>query len=130
MKRILHGVQMAYGTNLWSFCVYESNGPGFPPHSTITGLSDLGYPKFSGFAGRLGTRQLPRWMDAIPYSPRRSKVVRRFHRAQWRAAYKLILANLPKWAKGRMHASMGEISIHVSTPVLATPEHSINIPLN
>jgi hypothetical protein len=128
-KRILHGCRMAYGdqTNIWTFTVYESNGS-WPQHSTIMSGTDIGVP--GSFAGRLGTRRLPEWIDAIPYSDRRVKVVGRYHRAQYRAAYKLILAHLPQLFRSYriLGASMGDVSIDVYAP--RNTKNSVNMPLN
>lgn len=130
-KRVLHGCRMAYGdaTNIWTFNVYEWNGA-WPKHSTIMAGSDIGAPSGSTFAGRLGTRKLPEWIDAIPYSPRRIKVVGRYHRAQYRAAYKLILANLPRLFRSYriLSGSMGDLSVDVYAP--RDTKRSVNLPLN
>ena len=131
-KRVLHGYRMAYGdaTNIWVFNVYESAGNSWPKHSTIQSNAELGLPD-AGFAGRLGTRRLPAWIDAIPYSPRRVKTVGRFHRAQYRAAYKLILAHLPRIFRSYriLSASMGDISIDALSPRVPA-RSSVNLPLN
>lgn len=101
------------GTNVWAFSVYEWTPGLFSRHGTIMHGSDLG--ESAGWFGRLGTRQLPQWIDAIPVGPRRLKTVGRWHRAQYRAAYKVILANLPEWAKGgKLSAYMGEITVRLS----------------
>lgn len=92
--------------------------------------SDIGAPLGSTFAGRLGTRRLPAWIDAIPYSPRRIKFVGRYHRAQYRAAYKLILANLPRLFPSYriLSGSMGDISVDIYAP--KDTKHTVNLPLN
>lgn len=119
---------MLYGdaTNIWTFTVYECSGT-FPRHSTIMSGSDLGFPTF---AGRLGTRQLPAWIDALPCGKRRSVVVGRYHRAQYRAAYKLILRNLPRVFRNYkiLSASMGDISLDVYEPKKTAS--SVNLPLS
>lgn len=102
------------GTNVWAFSVYEQMASlGSYTHSTIMHGDDLG--NAGGWFGRLGTRQLPQWIDAIPVGPKRFQAVGRWHRAQYRAAYKVILANLPEWAKGgKLSAYMGEITVRLS----------------
>jgi len=130
MKRVIHGFKMLYGdsTNIWSFAVYEYNGA-WANHSTIMFPSDLGLPG-NGCAGRLGTRRLPEWIDAIPYGQKRIKTVGRWHRAQYRAAYKLILSALPQIAREWriLSGAMGDISVDILAPSKPA-SRSVNIPL-
>jgi hypothetical protein len=128
MKRVIHGCRMLYGdqSNTWHFEVYESTGE-FPLHSTIMSGTNLG--GLPSPAGRLGTRRLPMWMDKLPVGKRRFDAVRGYHRAQYRAAYKLILSNLPRlFSRYRVtHTSMGVVSVDVLEP--RTERHVVNLPL-
>lgn len=88
------------GTDTHVHGVWERMG-GMGSHSTITTVNGEWY-------GRIGTRRLPAWMDALPaMSAERSRIVGEWHDAQYAQAYEMILAAFPELIPTRK--SMGEI---------------------
>jgi hypothetical protein len=70
-------------------------------------------------------------MDNLPaMTDERSTAVRRFHRAQYRAAYKIILRELPRIARSYriLSASMGDVSVDILSPK-SPASRSVNIPV-
>jgi hypothetical protein len=99
------------GTNLFVHEVYEpspSNGAHFASHHSLMSGSTYGQP---GTLGKVGTRDLPADIDALPArSDERYHAVRAFHQAQYDEAYALILRAFPDAATGRR--DMGDVMTH------------------
>ena len=90
------------GTRIMVYAAWERSSV-MGKHSTITTIDGEWY-------GRVGTRHLPAWMNALPaMSDERSRIVGEYHDAQYGEAYDIIRRAFPEVCEYAARESMGEL---------------------
>lgn len=100
-------------TPFWVYRAYELTEAPSATHSTITTMPD------GRWVGKVGTRQLPPALAAMPYGDRRIEAVNAWHKEQHQESHRLIRQAFPEASFGKIRDAEIEIVLDPEE----TPRH-------